>query len=108
MLLLFSVLAFGSAADDNLAKEERELFFASVLRTLFFPSLTEEAAEKKERVASSLFAGRSLLLSVVDGLAEEERNPCLPVPPGSAKDWDQSCSSFAGLFLHMSCSAFEL
>ncbi len=26
MLLLLSVLAFGSAADDNLAKEERELF----------------------------------------------------------------------------------
>jgi hypothetical protein len=26
MLLILSVLAFGSAADDNLAKEERELF----------------------------------------------------------------------------------
>ncbi len=91
-------------------EQKRRLFFASMLRTLFFPSLTEEAAEKKERVLSSLFAGRSLLLSVVvvDGLAEEERDPCLPVPPVSAKDWDQSCSSFACLFLHMSCSAFEL
>jgi hypothetical protein len=41
MLLLLSVLAFDSAADDNLAKEERELFFAPMLRTRFFPSLTE-------------------------------------------------------------------
>jgi hypothetical protein len=56
------LLAFGCAADDNVAKEERELFFAFMLRTLFFPSLTEEATEKKERVVSSLFAGRSLLL----------------------------------------------
>ena len=33
-----------------------------MIRTLFFPSLTEEAEEKKERVVSLLFAGRSLLL----------------------------------------------
>jgi hypothetical protein len=63
MLLLLSVLAFGSAADGNLAKEERErTVLASMIRTLFFPSLTEEAEEKKERVVSLLFSGRSLLL----------------------------------------------
>ncbi len=62
LLLLLSVLALGSSALDTLSKEERELLFAFMLRTLFFPSLTEEAAEEKESVVSLLFAGKLLLL----------------------------------------------
>ncbi len=57
-----SLLAIGSLALNTLAKEERELFFAFMLETIFFPSLTEEAAEEKEGVVSLLFAGRLPLL----------------------------------------------
>jgi len=50
--MLLSIFAFGSTDEDNLAKakgkrEERDLSNDSMLGTLFFPSLTEAAGERK-------------------------------------------------------------
>jgi hypothetical protein len=72
-----SLFAIGSLALDTLAKEERELFFAFMLETLFFPSLTEEAAEEKESVVSLLFAGRLPLLRMARQ-RRRERDPFAP------------------------------
>jgi hypothetical protein len=73
-----SLFAIGPLALDTLAKEERELFFAFMLETLFFPSLTEEAAtEEKESVVSLLFAGRSPLLRTARQ-RRRERDPFAP------------------------------
>jgi hypothetical protein len=74
---LLSLFAIGSLALDTLAKEERELFFAFMLETLFFPSLTKEAAEEKESVVSLLFAGRLPLLRTARQ-RRRERDPFAP------------------------------
>jgi O-antigen ligase len=76
-LLLLPLFAIGSLALDNLAKEERELFFAFMLETLFFPSLTEEAAEGKESVVFLLFAGRLPLFRTARQ-RRRERDPFAP------------------------------
>ncbi len=68
--------------------------------------LTEE---EREREIHLFHARKAVFSSLSRPVGEEarERDPFLPVPPVSANDWGPSCSSFACLFLHMSCSASE-
>ncbi len=129
MLLILSVLAFGSAADDNLAKEERELFLLpSSERCSFHPWLKRLKKTKREWCPCSSQVGRcccgrlsrggdrersicsmlgrqffSSLSRPVERKRERERDHCLLVPPVSAKDWGPPCSSFC-LSILASCT----
>ena len=77
LLLPFVLIRHWLVSSRHPSKRGERLFFAFMLETLFFPSLTEEAAEEKESVVSLLFAGRLPLLRTARQ-RRRERDPFAP------------------------------